>query len=238
MERRSVDPILKPRVLPRASLQVGVKGTALFLSLLVSAYVTARGLGAPSHSWLAWVALLPLFVAIRMSRPVRAMLYGALWGFCLYVFAADPVGTGLAEGIFSLALLTAIPAIYGFFGSLLTRRIGFNPLVLGVGWMGVVLASEALGMHNGLLTGTQGDGTVAHWLGGALGYVLAAFLVAFVSALLVSVLSRIHVGAPQSRYLPGPVDNGTRLVPHAFLRFPFFAIASCQPRAPPMAPTS
>ncbi len=214
MERRSVGPILKPRVLPRASLRVGVKGTALILSLLVSAYVTARGLGAASHSWVAWVALLPLFAAIRISRPVRAMLCGALWGFCLHVFAPAADGAGHAEGILSLALLTAIPAIYGFFGSLLTRRIGFNPLVLGVGWMTVALAFELLGQHNGLLAGTQGGASLLHWLGSALGYVLVAFLVAFVSAALISALSRVHAGAPQSRYLGGHAESGTQLGPH------------------------
>ncbi len=238
MEKRSVGSILKPLVPPRASLRVGVTSAALILSLIVSAYVTARGLGAPAHSWLAWVALLPLFVAIRWLRPVRAMLAGALWGLCLSVLSAGAAETGIRQGLLPLALLTVIPAIYCSFGSLLTRRIGFDPLVLGVGWMGVALSFEPLGLHHGLLAGTQGGGSLFHWLGGAMGYVLAAFLVAFVSAVLVSVLSRIHAGAPQSRYLPGPLENGTQLVPHTFSRLPSFAIASCQPRAPPMGRTS
>ena len=237
MERRSVSPILKPRVLPRAGLWVGGKSAALILSLIVSAYVMAWGMSATSHSWLSWVALLPLFAAIRMSRPVRAMLAGALWGFCLHVFAAAPVGTGLAEGILPLALLTAIPAIYAFLGARVTRWIGFNPLVLGVGWMGVVLAFEPLGVHDGLLAGTQGGGTLLHWVGGALGYVLAAFVVAFVSSVLLVMLSRARVALASPRYLPAPESRAIRLIPQTFSCFPLFRIPFSFSRAPPIAAT-
>ncbi len=196
----------------------------------------ARGPGAASHSLLAWVALLPLFAAIRMSRPVRAMLCGALWGFCLYVFAAVPVGTGFAEGILSLALLTAIPAIYAYLGARLTRWIGFNPLVLGVGWMGVTVAFELLGRHNELLPGVQGNGALVAWVGDALGYVLAAFLVAFLSAALVSVLSAVRVTSPRRLYPTESDDDGTRLVPQTFSCFPLFSIPFSFSRAPPIGP--
>ncbi len=240
VERRSVDSILRPRALPRTNLRAGVKSTALILSLIVSAYVTVRGLGAPSHSWLAWVALLPLFAAIRVLRPVRAMLCGALWGFCLQVFAEALVGTGFAEGILSFALLTAIPAIYCLFGSLLTRRIGFSPLVLGVGWMGVALAVELLSLHDGLLSGTQGSGTLLHWVGGVLGYVLAAFLVAFVSSVLLVMLSAVRVTIPRRPYPTEADDDGTCFVPQTFPCFPLFSIPFSFSRAPPdgaMSPT-
>ena len=235
MERRRVGPILEMQVALRTRLRVGVKSAALILSLIVSAYVTAGGLGSASHSWLAWVALLPLFAAIRLLDPVRAMLCGALWGFCLHVFAAAPVGTGLDEGMLSLALLTAIPAIYAYLCARLTRWIGFNPLVLGVGWMGVALTFELLGQDNGLLAGIQGDGALMHWIGGALGYVLVAFVVAFASSVLLVMLSRARVALASPRYLPAPGPRDTHLIPQTFCCFPLFLIHSSHPRAPPGA---
>lgn len=215
------------------NMRAGVKGAALALSLLASAYLMARGMTAPAHSWLAWVALLPLFAAIRNCRPLEGLLSGGVWGFFLYTFAATSADTNMAQGWLSLTLVTAIPAIYAYLGARLTRWIGFNPLVLGVGWMGVALTAELLGLHNGLLAGTQGGGSLLHWVGGALGYVLAAFLVAFVSALLVSALSRVRAGIVPRRYLFGPDEAGTHLAPQTFCCFPLFAIPPCRPRGPP-----
>ncbi len=171
------------------------RSVVLTVSLVVSAYVMARGLRSPEQAWLAWVALLPLFVAIRSLCPVHAMLSGGLWGLSLCLFAAVAVGTALGDAALPLALLTAIPAAYAFLGASLTRRIGFSPLVLGVAWMGVELAFEPLGLGHGLLAGTQGDGALMHWIGGALGYVLVASLVAFAGSVLLLVLSRAPVGS-------------------------------------------
>ncbi len=218
--------------------RAGVKGATLFLSLLASAYLMARGIGAPAYTWLAWVALLPLFAAIRNCRPLEGLLAGGILGFLLYTFAAVAADSNMAQGWLSLALLTAIPAIYAYLGAHLTRRIGFNPLVLGVGWMGVALTFELLGQHNGLLAGTQGGGSLLHWVGGALGYVLAAFLVAFVSAALVSVLSTVRVTFPRRLYPTESDDDGTRPVPQTFSCFPLFSIPFSFSRAPPIAATS
>ncbi len=213
------------------NMRAGVKGAALALSLVASAYLMARGMTAPAYSWLAWVALLPLFVAIRNCRPLEGLLAGGIWGFLLYTFGAAAADSNMAQGWLSLTLLTAIPAIYAYLGARLTRWIGFNPLVLGVGWMGVVLALEPLGV----LAGTQGGGSLLHWLGGALGYVLAAFLVAFVSAALVSVLSTVLVTFPRRLYPTESDHDGTRLVPQTFSCFPLFLIPFSFSRAPPIA---
>ncbi len=257
----------------------GVKAATLALSLVASALLAALSLASPEHAWLRWSAfggLLPLFVAIRVLRPGRASLAGALCGLALFVFSVavfntgvsdgwpmssdvgDPMmragssvqqvigsptfekvghpspDTGIPEGLLSLLLLTAIPAIYAYLAAKLTRWIGFSPFVLGVTWMGVELAFEPLGLHNGLLAGTQADGTLIHWLGGALGYVLVAFVVALVNAALVSVLSRVGVNIPGSRYVPVLTEGGTLFVPQTFSCFPLFTIRGSQPRAPPI----
>ncbi len=212
-----------------------VKAAALILSLVAGAFLMALSLGTSGYAWLGWLTLLPLFVAIRVLSPLRAMLCGALWGLSLHVFGTLFFETGISSGLASLVLLTAIPAAYTLLASWLTAWIGFNPLVLGVTWMGVELALEPLGMRLGLLGGTQGDSTVMHWAGGALGYVLVAFVVALGNAVLLLLLSRVPVGVAAPRCLPGSSSSGTRLVPQTFSCFPLFAIPVSQPRAPPIA---
>jgi len=220
------------RVTTRSSYR-SVKSAALILSLVAGAFLMALSLGTSGHSWLGWLTLLPLFIAIRALRPPRAMLCGALWGLSLHVFAVSVFTTGISSGLSSLALLTAIPAAYALLASWVTRRIGFSPFVLGVSWMGVELALRPLGLHHGLLAATQGDSTLMQWAGGALGYVLVAFVVALGNAVLLLLLSRVPVGVASSGYLPGSSKGGTRLVPQTFSCFPLFAIPVSRPRAPP-----
>ena len=215
----------------------GVKATALALSLIVSAALVALSLASPEHAWLRWSAfggLLPLFVAIRVLRPGHAMLCGALWGLSLYVFCVAAFDTGVSDALSSLALLTAIPAIYAYLAAKLTRWIGFSPFVLGVSWMGVELAFQPLGLHTGLLASTQADGTLIHWVGGALGYVLVAFVVAYVNAALLSALHAGRLKLPRPAYRSISTHCGTLLVPQTFSCFPLFTIRPSQPRAPPI----
>ncbi|UCC29561.1 MAG: hypothetical protein JSU86_15320 [Phycisphaerales bacterium] len=211
-----------------------VKTAALMLSLVGSAYLMALAVASPAYPGLGLLTLLPLFLAIRVCRPTGAGLGGALWGLSLYAFSVTGSGHSIDASVSSLALLTAIPGLYTYFSARLTRWTGFNPFVLGVSWMGVELALEPLGLRSGLLAGTQGDGALMHWIGGALGYVLVAFLVAFVSAAIVSVLSRAYVGATAPRYLVGSGDNDFRIVQQTFSCFPLFVIPPSRPRAPPM----
>ncbi len=207
---------------------------ALVLSLVGSAFLVSLAHRSHEYAWLGWLALLPLLAAVRTCRPVGAMFAGALWGVSLHLFSVGAPGGGISEGFRSLALLTAAPAIYACLGSLLTRRIGFSPFVLGVSWMGVELAFEPLGIRNGLLAGTQGDATLIHWVGNALGYVLVAFFVAYVNACLLSALSRVRLPIPSPRQLACAGDHRTRLIPQTFSCFPLFAIPASQPRGPPI----
>jgi len=133
----------------------------------------------------------------------------------------------------SLLLLTAAPAVYACLGSRLTRWIGYSPFVLGVGWMGVELVLGRAGVSSGLWLGVQSDVAVLHWIIGALGYVFAAFLVAYVAALLVSVLSGLRIAIPRPRTASGTGNAGARLAPQTFCCFPLSLIPASQPRAPP-----
>jgi hypothetical protein len=209
-----------------------VGAAALLASLLVGAYLMAVAVSRPDHSWLAWTSLLPLLVAIRILAPVKAMACGALWGLSLYVLS---VGGGVvASTSGSLILLTTVPAIYAYLGGRLTRRFGFSPFLLALGWMGVEFALRPLGLDRGLLAGTQGDGALVRLVGGLLGYVFVAFLVAYANALLLSAVSDVRLEIPQAR-LPVRVDElRGSLLPQTFASFPFFGVRRRQPRGPPI----
>lgn len=212
---------------------VSVKSVALAGSLAGSAYLTATAVGSSTHAWMGWLSLLPLFVAIRVLRPLRASACGALWGGCLFAFCVAASRTAVAANLASLAFLTAIPAIYTFLGAWLTRWVGFSPFVLGVGWMGVELALAPLGLHSGLLAGTQDHTALMDYIGRALGYVVVAFLVAYVNAALVAVLARVRLSVP--RFIPTTAspDCGRSLISQIFGCLSLFAFQPSHPRAPP-----
>jgi len=209
-------------------------GVALTIALVGSAYLTATAVGSPTHAWMGWLSLLPLFVAIRVLRPLRALACGALWGGCLFAFCVAAGSTAVSANLASLALLTAIPAVYTFLGAWLTRWMGFSPFVLGVGWMGVEFALAPLGLQSGLLAGTQDHTALMEYIGRALGYVLVAFLVAYVNAALVAVFARVRLR------LPRPFRTTTSGNGVLFLRSQIIGCLSLvtlqpsHPRAPPV----
>ena len=180
-------------------------------SLLLSALLIALALNAGPHfRLLPWVGLLPLFVAIRACAPRDALLAGALWGASLFALLSGD-GGAVPRTVESFALLAAMPALYAWVCAGLTGRFGFNPLILGLGWVGVECAFQPLGLHNGLLAGTLGDGTFVQVVGGLLGYAFVAFLVAFANALLLSIASDMRLPGGQLRYIPRSDDDRRRI---------------------------
>ena len=202
-------------------------------ALIGSAYLMTVATQSPKGWWLGCVALLPLFVAIRVSTPVGAGLAGALWGLSLCLFSVSADGVALAPTFRSFALLTAIPALYGLFGVHVTRRVGFSPLLLGIGWVAVEFALKPLAFRNGLLAATQADGLFIHTLGQLGGYVLVAFLVAYVSASLLSALSDACLTIPRSPHVAGSGDGQGRLFPLEAPVYLVHFVHSARPRAPP-----
>jgi apolipoprotein N-acyltransferase len=190
---------------------------------------------ASDHAWLGWFSLVPLFLVIRLWRPVTAMLAGSLWGLCLLIFSSAQNGATVYSSFWLLLLLPAVPALYTGLCAWLTRRIGFNPFVLGVAWMGVELALAPMGVRTGLVAVAEGGGTLIHWIGGLLGYVLIAFLVALVNASLVSLLSSVHLRIPQLAYRIPSSDFGASIAPRSIVCLSLFATCPSRPRAPPLA---
>lgn len=205
----------------------------LAAGLAASAYGMALSTSSPDLAVLGWVTLLPLFQAIRALPPLEAALAGGFWGICLFGQALLLGGLSLRTDLTGFALLTAIPALYAGVGSALTRRIGFSPYLLALGWIGVEFAMHPLGLRHGLLAATQSDGYALRILGSFAGYVLVAFFVAYINATLLCVLSEVRKACGGSRYYRGgsggirQLFTQVQVVPiRTFLR-------QAQPRGPP-----
>lgn len=140
---------------------------------------------------MAWFALLPIFITIRFATPRIALIYGAMWGLCLYFLLSASGTDASAATIRSLGLLAAVPAIYAYLGARLTRQIGYAPMVLAMGWMIAELALEPVIVRQGLLSGSLSNDGVMQLVGGVLGYVFVALLIAFVNAQLLSLVENL-----------------------------------------------
>lgn len=210
------------------------KSAVLALALAGSAYLMALAIEPPHHVWLGWVTLLPLFYAIRVQSPTRAMMSGAFWGACLFTASVAFARTEIAPSLGSFALLSLIPGAYGYFGAALTRRIGFSPFLLALGWIGAEFALAPLGLRHGLLAGTQGDGLAIRLVGSVAGYALVAFLVAYVNASLLSVLASVRRGASGTRLIRGATDTIRSYDPIELPSYFLHVLRQAQPRAPPI----
>jgi len=210
---------------------------ALAVSLSGSAALMSVALSSSRYWWLGCVTLIPLFLAIRVLSPAMASLAGAHWGASLFVACATLGAAPFAEPLQSLGLLVIVPALYAAAASVVTRRNGFHPLLLALGWAGVEFALKPLALHHGLLAGTQGDGWFVRAAGQMGGYVFVAFLLAGVNAVLLSVLSGVRVSAPRPLVLKAAIDSGMRLIFRDFVLLVRHFIRPSQPRAPPLDAT-
>ncbi len=185
-------------------------------------------------SWLTWFALLPIFVTIRYASPRIALIYGALWGFSLYFLFSVSDGVASAATLRSIGLLAAVPAVYAYLGARLTRRVGYAPLVLAVGWMIAELALEPVFVRQGLVAASLTDGGLMRIIGGVLGYVFVAFLIAFVNAQLLSLVDNLHVSFRSFSIAAfvRPHVHGWIIQP-AGMSHPDVPITDSPPRAPP-----
>lgn len=212
------------------SLVKTLKVLALAIGLAASAGLAVSTSRAPNDVWLAWIMLIPLMLAIRTLSPIYAACAGLFWGVCLFVIIS--VTNGAALGFWALPLVAMVPAAYAWLASRTTRRAGFCPLLLAIGWIGVEIAFGPLGLQNGLLAGAQEHALVGRTLGYLFGYVAVAFVVVYVNASILSMLAASTVvpggsrSAPRSsrvrpkRSLPDPFDVVIRFLQPAQARGP------------------
>lgn len=200
---------------------------------VVSAFLMALAVASAAHVWLGWVTLIPLLFAVRALSPVGAMLFAGTWGSSLFAFGAFLFPTPIAPTLASWALLTGIPGLYGLLAAKVTRRVGFSPLLLALGWVGVELTLHPLGLRHGLLAGTQGDGLVLRLIGSYAGYVLVAFVVVYVNAWLLTVLDRVHLVAPGRMPRVSAGEPVRRILIIEIPNYWFLLLRPSKPRAPP-----
>jgi hypothetical protein len=208
---------------------------ALIISLVFSAFVLAATVVSREHPWLGCFTLIPLLVAVRVLTPVSAAVAGGFWGACLYLaFAICSAQHVFAGSLLSLVLLTLVPAAYTGLGALLTRRTGFDPFVLALGWVGVELALVPVDLRLGLLAGSQGDGALVRWIGNAFGYVAVAFLIALSNAGWLELWTGIRLPVPRPKLLLRAPEVRLQTRPGGASFIPAFVIPALRPRAPPM----
>ncbi|UCG33975.1 MAG: hypothetical protein JSU68_04925 [Phycisphaerales bacterium] len=216
----------------QVKVRAGAKAGGLAALLAAGAIAVGASIGLAGWGWLCWVGLLPVFLAIRIVRPGAAMMAGGLWGGSLFVTLAF-LGDGIPLTLRSLGLMVVIPALYCGSGVCVTRRVGFNPLVLGLGWVGVELALGWLGLCRGLLTGAGSQGPVIAVAGRVLGYACAAFLIAYLNALLVSLAADLRLTGSEPREVAAGDDGRALGLLDDSAWCPIPIICSMQPRAPP-----
>ncbi|MEE9296062.1 MAG: hypothetical protein V3W34_14025 [Phycisphaerae bacterium] len=200
--------------------------------LVLGAYLMALALGTGKCPWVGLLTLLPLLRAIQVLRPAGAFLCGSVWGVSLYGFAVVPANPVILPGISSLVLLTMIPGLYAFAGAWATRRMGFSPFTLGVGWMLVEFSLRPLALRYGLLTPSQ-DHLLIGVIGRFFGYIWMTFWVAFASAWLLALLSKTRFRLSRPVFLVGLGEAGRRLWHLIPSRIPSLIVSPSRPRAPP-----
>lgn len=205
----------------------------LVFSLVGSALLIGVAAKTGRYPYVACVGLVPLFVAIRVCRPLAALLWGTAWGLSLFAVSVAGLGPPIPPTVGSLLLLAGAPAVYAWLGALLTRWIGFSPYVLAVGWMGVGLALSPLGFNAGFAGASQTDAGILGWVGHALGYVLVAFAAAYVNAALVTVLAEVRLSVSLFAPATASADCGRSLISQILGCLSLFALQPSHPRAPP-----
>lgn len=212
----------------------GTKVLPYALALSASAILMALAIESPRHWWLGWVTLLPLLQVARSLRPSFALAAGSFWGAALFAASACISREGIQHTPLAFALLALVPALYAGLGAALTRRIGFSPYLMALGWVGVELCLRPIGLEHGLLARTQGNGVLIYAFGSFAGYAMVAFLVAYINASLLDVLHEVHACLSLPRLVAASADSLRRVAvadaPFVVSRF----LRISQPRGPPL----
>jgi hypothetical protein len=206
---------------------------ALAASLVASAVSIAVAARDPRYSLFGYVALVPLFAAIRLLKPAGALACGALWGGHLY-FGLVLSDAGRITSPVPGLLFVFIPALYAGVASAFTGRFGFRPLLLALGWIGPELLLHRFASTSGLPTQATAWSSLFGTCSRIFGWLAVVVLVVYVNAKLVAVLGNWGIESRQTVRAP-------RTAAGCVL---FTASAACPqsvslhaqaPRAPPLA---
>lgn len=146
---------------------------------------------------LAWVALVPLLVAVvREERPGWTLLYGLFFGL---VYFGVHLSWIFLFGWMAWTALTFTLALYSSVATLvagLTRRLPFTPLFVAGAWTAAELVRDRWpvgGFSWGSVGTTQVTVPGVRWLAGVVGVYGLTFLIVFVSSCLAVYIVRSTV---------------------------------------------
>jgi hypothetical protein len=175
----------------------------LLSSAVGAAFLLAASRTQPQGTYTVWIALLPLLLAIRLFSTSEAVLSGLVWGLSVLVFSRGVPGTGFEARQLehTAAILVLAPAVFTYFGCLLTRRIGFNPTALALIWIVLDLGLASTGIHGGISASTMPwHDAVARAVAGVLGYSSIGFFLIFLGALSLHLIAGISLRRPRWRW--------------------------------------
>jgi apolipoprotein N-acyltransferase len=133
----------------------------------------------------------------------------------------------------NLALLITAPALYAWLTAKFTRRYGFSPLAMALGWIVLEWALRSAGFNHSLLSTSESHGPVHRLVADFLGCGFVAFLVAYTNASLLALISKVRLRIPRLMPLAELRDPEIYPVWETFPRFLLLAFHQGNLRAPP-----
>jgi len=219
----------------RPSVNGGVAFTGIITLLIGGAWATATAVGSPTSFWPVWISLLPLFAAIRLFSAKSSAFFGGFWGGCLYLFLAASPAMMTESGAPILAMLVIIPAAYAAVMAVFSRRFGYSPLAMALGWILVELAFNLAGLRDGLLSVGNSRGPALQIVADFLGSGFVAFIIVWISAFLLFIPLKMALPYVM-RLLEHEDCNPTRIPIHKTLcPLSITVVGRPSPRAPPVA---
>ena len=161
---------------------------ALWVS--ASAYALALTCLSNDFAALAWVALIPFFVVVHGSSKPGSVGYGALWG-AVYFTLFGLIKPGLSPYSFPAFVIIGVicSALLALCLNIASRRLGFNPLALGLAWLIFEVIRIELVLHSGTIAASQPVDDSTLNITGIAGLSSLSFLIVLVNVLLTRVLN-------------------------------------------------
>ena len=203
------------------------------ISLIISPLFTAGVYTCSSQPWLAWLGVIPLFLAIKKFPLVKAALFAAAWGLSLVFFAASLSPQFDPSNVVNLVCALLIPTVYVILSKLFVSRFGYSPLALALGCVATEVLLEVITLGGFAHSVDQGHGLLFRLVANFLGTGFVAFIVTYINALLISVAGRVIMCGAISRPAILSSDISLLLIQDIPCHFRSRYLQPVQPRAPP-----
>ncbi len=200
------------------------------VALALSAMVTAFAVSALEHPLVGIVGFLPLIFICQTETPLRAFLLGSVWGGSLCVSNLTLGSALVVHDLGTLLLLAVLPACYAALGACVTRRIGFSPFILALGW---ILVECCVGSRISGSLISQTDSGMLAVVGRHLGSAWSAFVVVYLGSWCLLLVSKWRAALARGYRGAGLTLNLDAFRAPASVAQPIAIPALSHPRAPP-----